>query len=244
MLCNTNGQILGYDTHIDNLVDSVANDNDTTPIENIVDSAETITNPHVETYDEPSGEPFIEPTTEPTVNVPVFDMHLNDILDEYEDSTKELRDEDPQNIEPHRIIGNVIKSQDKDNQEKDKEMVEVDEENETDEEPTISVMKSIILSQHPEVVHPEEAQSKKAVSLTFDYKLFVGIHVLYILVTKYQDQSVVGNSYQLSKSTKKDVFLELMEVSKALQETFDVSTIRKKNMDNFIKMMTMEMEVE
>lgn len=64
------------------------------------------------------------------------------------------------------------------------------------------------------------------------------------MVTKYQDRYVVGNTSTLSKSTKKDVFLELMQVSKAIQETITTSTIRKKNMDNLIKMLTMEKEIE
>ncbi|KAI5427904.1 hypothetical protein KIW84_033073 [Lathyrus oleraceus] len=106
------------------------------------------------------------------------------------------------------------------------------------------LLNGIILNQHPEVVNPKEAQSKKAVPLTYDYKLFIQTHVPYIVVTKYQDRYVVGNSSTLSKSTKKDVFLELMQVSKAIQETITTSTIRKKNMDNLIKMLTMEKEIE
>lgn len=75
----------------------------------------------------------------------------------------------------------------------------------------------IILNQHPEVVHPKEAQNKKAVPLTFDYRQFVRTHVPDIAVTNHQDQYVVGNSSPLSKYTKKDVLLKLMKVSKYLQ---------------------------
>lgn len=35
------------------------------------------------------------------------------------------------------------------------------------------LLNGIILNQHPEVVNPKEAQSKKAVPLTYDYKLFI-----------------------------------------------------------------------
>lgn len=112
--------------------------------------------------------------------------------------------------------------------------------------PTIfpCLLTSIILNQHHEVVHPEEAQSKKAVPLTFDYRLFVERHVPRIMVTKHQDQSDVGNSSPLYKSTINDVLLELMEVLKSLQETIRASTIRKNNMDELIRILTKEKEAE
>lgn len=73
-----------------------------------------------------------------------------------------------------------------------------------------SLLTRIILNQHPKVVHPEEAQSKKAVSLTFDYRLFSGARFLDTIETKHQDQVDDGNSSPLSTSTKNDVLLELM----------------------------------
>lgn len=45
-----------------------------------------------------------------------------------------------------RIIENVTKYQDKDTQEKDKEVVEVNEKTETDEEPVVTMMKNIVRS--------------------------------------------------------------------------------------------------
>lgn len=106
------------------------------------------------------------------------------------------------------------------------------------------IITNIILNQHHEVVHPEETQSKMTVPLTFDYRHFVIIHVPDIVVTKHQDQSTDGNSSPLSISTRNDVLLDLMEVSKALQETIKSITIRKNNVDNMIKMVTKEKEVE
>ncbi|XP_058747186.1 uncharacterized protein LOC131620197 [Vicia villosa] len=101
----------------------------------------------------------------------------------------------------------------------------------------------IILNQQPEIVHLEKAQYKNAGPLKLDYMLFVGAHVSNIVVRRYQGQSVYGNSSPLSNSTRKDVLVELIEVSKFLHKTIRESTIRKKNMDELIKMMTKEKEV-
>lgn len=79
--------------------------------------------------------------------------------------------------------------------------------------------------------------------LTLDYKLFVGIHVPEIMVSRNPDKVVDGNSSPLSKSTKKDGLLKLKEVSKSLEETIRSSTLRKKNMDRLIKMMSKEEDV-
>ncbi|MCI32468.1 envelope-like protein [Trifolium medium] len=77
-----------------------------------------------------------------------------------------------------------------------------------------SLITEIILSQHPDIMHPDEIESKKPHPLSLDYKLLV--------------------------ATKDDVLAELMEISKALGETIKVSTERKIHMDNLIKSMTQE----
>lgn len=102
----------------------------------------------------------------------------------------------------------------------------------------------IILNQHHEVVHPEEGQYKNVGPFTLDYKMFVGTHVLGIIMTKHQGQVANGNSSPIFKATRKDVLLKLMEVSKDLQETNMASTIRKRNVDELIKMLTKEKEAE
>ncbi|CAI8589228.1 unnamed protein product [Vicia faba] len=70
----------------DKLVDYVnkdkeANDVDTTPTENIVESIKININlnvePHVETSGEPSSEPHVEPPTEPNTK-PIVDIHVFD----------------------------------------------------------------------------------------------------------------------------------------------------------------------
>ncbi|PNX63879.1 hypothetical protein L195_g061840, partial [Trifolium pratense] len=80
----------------------------------------------------------------------------------------------------------------------------------------------IILSQHLEILQLGEVQAKKLAPLTIDYRLFV------------------GTSNSLSCSTKNQVLDELIEVSKALGETFKTRTIGKRNVDNLIKSMTKE----
>lgn len=62
--------------------------------------------------------------------------------------------------------------------------------------------------------------------------------------TKHQGQSVGGNSSTISKATIKYVFLELMEVSRALQEIITTSTTRKRNVNGLIKMLTQEKDVK
>lgn len=71
----------------------------------------------------------------------------------------------------------------------------------------------------------------------------MGTHVPDIEV-KNQGQTSSGNSSLVSKSIRKDVLLELMEVSKALQETIYTSTIRKRNVDGLIKMLPKEKEAD
>lgn len=65
-------------------------------------------------------------------------------------------------------------------------------------------------------------------SLTLDYRIFVGTHVLNIVVSKNQDKYVDGNSSPLSKYTKKDLLPKLKEDLKAFEETIISSTLRKK----------------
>lgn len=64
------------------------------------------------------------------------------------------------------------------------------------------------------------------------------------MVAKYQCQISGCNSSPVFKATRKDVLLELMKVSKVLQETITTSTIRKRNVDEFIKLLIKEKEVK
>lgn len=106
------------------------------------------------------------------------------------------------------------------------------------------LISGIIFNQHPNIVNTTETPNKKAGPLTLNYRLFVGTHVPDIVVKKHQVEAIVGDYSPVSITTIKDVLLDLIEVSKALQETITASTIRKKNVDGFIKMLTKEKEVE
>lgn len=86
-------------------------------------------------------------------------------------------------------------------------------------------------------MHTVEAPNKKAGALTLDYMLFIGTRVPDIIVTKYQGEVIGGKYSPVSKATRKDVLLELIKVSKALQETIITSTTRKRNVDGLIKML-------
>jgi hypothetical protein len=90
----------------------------------------------------------------------------------------------------------------------------------------------IILNQHPDILQPEEVQSKKPFSLSFDYKLFAGSHVPDIVISKAQDTDETSSS--ITKASKDIVLKELMEVSAALGETIRTSTIRKKKVGALI----------
>lgn len=122
--------------------------------------------PNVETFVPTSGEPYVNPPTKPiqehSIETPIFDKYLDSILNENHESNENLRDEDPQNEERKdqgkrnedddenddipianimkRIIENFTKSQEKT---ANKEVVNIDEETETGEEPVVNVMRSI-----------------------------------------------------------------------------------------------------
>ncbi|KAI5439425.1 hypothetical protein KIW84_024993 [Lathyrus oleraceus] len=117
---------------------------------------------NVETSIPTSGEPHAEHLTEPIVDVLVFDSYLNNILDGDGDYSEDLRGGKPhneelevqveRNLEAHevdeipianimkRIIESVTKTQEK---AVENEVVDFDEEIDTDEVPNVKVMKSI-----------------------------------------------------------------------------------------------------
>ncbi|CAI8590816.1 unnamed protein product [Vicia faba] len=75
---------------------------------------------------------------------------------------------------------------------------------------------------------------------TLDYRLFIGMCVLDIVVPRNKSHAASGDFSSMSKSTKEDVLHELMEVSKTLQATITSSTIRKNKVDDFIMLLTHE----
>lgn len=101
----------------------------------------------------------------------------------------------------------------------------------------------IILKQHRNIVHAEEMKNMKPLPLTLGKKPFVGRHVPETMV-KHQGQTPGGSSSLVSKATKKDVLLELIEVSKSMQETISASTTKKKKVDELIKILNKERETD
>jgi hypothetical protein len=100
----------------------------------------------------------------------------------------------------------------------------------------------MILRQFPNILYPEDSPNKKPHVLSYDYKLFVGSHVPDIVFSKGKEAGEASGS--LPRANKDDVLAELMEISKTLGETIKTSTTRKAHVDNLIKSIMQEAEVE
>ncbi|XP_057443226.1 uncharacterized protein LOC130735143 [Lotus japonicus] len=97
------------------------------------------------------------------------------------------------------------------------------------------MISEIILSQHSDILSADESPSVKASPLTIDNMLLIGTHVPDVAGMTAKSHNGGASS---SKPTE-TVLAELMEVSKTLQETITSFTIRKRNVDRFIKELTM-----
>ncbi|WJX77468.1 hypothetical protein P8452_60775 [Trifolium repens] len=75
----------------------------------------------------------------------------------------------------------------------------------------------MILRQYPNILYPDEAPTKKPQVLSFDYKLFVGTHVLDIVFPKMKEIAEASGS--MPRANKNDVLAELRQISKTLEET-------------------------
>ncbi|CAI8589659.1 unnamed protein product [Vicia faba] len=67
-------------------------------------ATEMTVGPPVEHHVEPFVEPLNEPTTKSTIDIHIFNTYLNGILNKGHGSTKDPRDQNPQNEEP-RVQG-------------------------------------------------------------------------------------------------------------------------------------------
>ncbi|KAI5432191.1 hypothetical protein KIW84_036077 [Lathyrus oleraceus] len=201
--------------------------------------------PHVESHDdsriepnvETSGEPQVEPHTQPAGDIPVLTIVW-------------MR---------FRIRMSVTKPQEK---VVAKEVVDMDEETENDEEPVVKLIKSIARSMVARVKEKKkEVPTKKTSMKNIEIVKKKNPQRTPVIKKRKVEEKIVekrslkrnivqssqttgGNSYLVSKAARKDVLLDPMEVPKALQETIIVSTTRKRNMDGLIKMLTKEKEVE
>ncbi|XP_057432562.1 uncharacterized protein LOC130725341 [Lotus japonicus] len=93
-----------------------------------------------------------------------------------------------------------------------------------------SLIKEIILQQHPKIVRNYEEAMPKGASITLDHRLFSGPHVPDIAVSSRRTCA----SAPVTKSGRKAIIDELQAASKALQETIKVSTARKLKVDEML----------
>src|ERR1044072_8294168 len=89
----------------------------------------------------------------------------------------------------------------------------------------------MILSQHPAILRDNEEEFPKGHPLNFDYRLFVGTHVKDI---EDQPAKESGHSGLMTEPVKEDILSELIDTSKALQETIRICTDKKIRIDKLI----------
>ena len=98
----------------------------------------------------------------------------------------------------------------------------------------------MIISQHPAILRDNEEEFPKGHPLNFDYRLFVGTHVKDI---EDQPAKESGHSGLMTEPVKEDVLSELIDTSKALQETIRICTDKKIRIDKLIMQIQAEKEV-
>src|ERR1044072_5603527 len=98
-----------------------------------------------------------------------------------------------------------------------------------------------ILSQHPAILRADEKEAPKGNPLNFYYRLFVGTHVKDIEVQSARDSDHSGS---VPGNVKENIFSELIETSKTLQETIRISSEQKLKIDKLIQQIVQEQEAE
>src|ERR1044072_678631 len=97
----------------------------------------------------------------------------------------------------------------------------------------------MIISQHPAILRDNEEEFPKGHSLNFDYRLFVGTHVKDIEDKPAKES---GHSGLRTQPVKEDILSELIDTSKALQETIRICTDKKIRIDKLIMQIQAEKE--
>jgi hypothetical protein len=87
----------------------------------------------------------------------------------------------------------------------------------------------------PSILLPLEFESKRPPPISFNRKLFPEPHVPDIM---FKEKEAVETSAPLDKSSQNKVLAELILVSKELEETIKISTVRKVCVDHLIKQLT------
>lgn len=100
----------------------------------------------------------------------------------------------------------------------------------------ICLISGIILKQHPDIVNRGDIKSKRNVPLSFYKKLFIGTHVLDMVMPKHKGQIIGGNSSPIAKHTMTNVLLVLKETSTDLQDTITSCSLRKQEVDELINL--------
>ncbi|XP_057452427.1 uncharacterized protein LOC130744251 [Lotus japonicus] len=99
------------------------------------------------------------------------------------------------------------------------------------------LLSGLILQQHPNILCADEPLGKKPLPLEFDYRLLVGTHVPYIMLSAARGTTSASGT-KAPGSSKEDIVAELQEVSKTLQDTIQACKVRKLNVDQLIKALT------
>lgn len=89
-----------------------------------------------------------------------------------------------------------------------------------------SLICEIILSQNTNILVSSDIACKRESPISLHYKLYQGTHVPDIVITSRNETD--------KSTTKGGILAEMKEISKALEETIKISTIRKSSMDKLL----------
>ncbi|XP_050888660.1 uncharacterized protein LOC127093800 [Lathyrus oleraceus] len=95
-----------------------------------------------------------------------------------------------------------------------------------------SLICGIILSQHPSILNSVDVASKRESPLSLHYRLFVGIHVLDIVLTSSKESS--------SSTSKVGLVAKLKDICKALDDTIKTFTKRNIKLERLVKYLAEE----
>src|ERR1044072_6246481 len=96
------------------------------------------------------------------------------------------------------------------------------------------VLTELILSHHPHNLRKDEQQFQKASPFTFDYRIFAGTHVPDIEILSAKDPYGVGSSATAPEPAKENIFSELIDISKTLQDTIRIFSEKKGRLEKLI----------
>lgn len=103
------------------------------------------------------------------------------------------------------------------------------------------LLTELILSQHPDLLRPDEKKAPKGNPLNFDYRLFIGTHVKDIEVQSARDSDHSGS---VPGNVKENILSELIATSKTLQDTIRISSEQKLKIDKLIQQIVQEQAEE